>query len=672
MASGQIGSPADPYKWLENDNDPRVQQWSEGENTKARNHLDAIAAMPGVQARLKELSRENSEGYWYVQSTHGRLYAMRSDPTKEQPFIVELDSYQGKPKDHVVVDPNVFDPKGGSEIDWYKPSLDGQLVAVSISQGGSENGDLRVFRSSDGSELIADRIPRVNKGTASGGVAWLADGSGFYYTRYPGSERPASDSWFYQKVYFHKLGTDSANDTPSLSRELPRIAETILLSSPDGRFFVAAVENGDGGQFAIWLLRQGGRWKKLAGFSDGVGQVQFCDDGNLYLLCRKNTPYGEIRRTPLSNPSLRSATTVVRESHRAIDFFRIAGTHLYTDDQLGGYNGMRCFDLRTGGSKVVDLGAYPAVRQIVPVADGALIQTGNYLKPAAWYEYVVSSGQLNRTQLVLTPSPDLSAYQVLKETAVSKDGSRVPIFLIAKRGMRRDGNNPLLLTGYGGFADSQTPFFIGDYRVLLERGFILAVAAIRGGREFGENWHRQSQGASRQNVFDDFYAAARRLIDAGYTRSSRLALKGGSNGGLLVGAAAIQHPSLCRVIVSEVGIYDMPAHMASANGQFNVPEYGSPSDPRVLRAMLRYSPYYHVRRVKYPAMLLTTGANDPRVQPLQSRKMVAKMHAMSPESLILLRSSASAGHGVGTRLSGRLALEADGYGFILEQLGFKK
>jgi prolyl oligopeptidase len=303
--------------------------------------------------------------------------------------------------------------------------------------------------------------------------------------------------------------------------------------------------------------------------------------------------------------------------------------------------------------------------------DSLLFQSESYTLAPAWYAVNAADVSPRRMPISKDSRVSFGDAEVVREFATSKDGTRVPITILKKKGTALDGNNPTLLYGYGGFGVSITPWFDEARRFWLDRGGVFAVATIRGGGEFGRPWHRDGQLTRKQNVFDDFHAAMERLKELKYTKSEKLALIGGSNGGLLMGAMLTQHPGDFRAAVAEVGIYDMLRHEVSNNGQFNTTEYGTARDEAQFRAMYAYSPYHHVREgTAYPAVLFMTGANDPRVDPMQSRKMVARMQAASTSGRpILLRTSANAGHGGGSSLSHRVERDVDIYSFLMSELG---
>lgn len=586
-------------------------------------------------------------------------------------MLVLLKSADDLDSERVVLDPNKLDPTGGTEIDFFVPSLDAKYVAVSLSKGGSESGDVHVYEVATGKEVDAP-IPRVNGGTAGGSVAWNADGSGFYYTRYPrAGERPPEDLTFYQQIYFHRLSTDARQDSYSLGKEFPRIAEIQLRASDDGRYLLAAMENGDGGEYAYYLLGPDGQWHQIGRLSDEIADAEFGADGNLYLLSHLNAPKGKILKTPLAQPRVSDAQTVVPESRVAIESFLPIGNMFYTADQVGGPSQLRSFDTAGKPQGVVPILPISSVDQLVRSNDGALLfRNASFLDPPAWYRYDPATKMVTRTALHETAAADFSDAEVVREFAISKDGTRVPLNIIRRKGARLDGKNPVLLTGYGGYSVNITPDFSLKRRTLLEHGFVLAIANLRGGGEYGEAWHKAGSLTKKQNVFDDFAACARYLIDHKYTNAAKLAIEGGSNGGLLMGAVLTQHPELFGAVVSHVGIYDMLRVELQPNGAFNVTEFGTVKEPDQFRALYAYSPYHHVvDGTNYPAVLFLTGDNDPRVDPLNSRKMTARLQASGAKRPVLLRTSSNSGHGIGTTLSEYLAEQADVQAFLFDQLG---
>jgi len=663
----------DDYRWLENWSDPLVQKWSEAQNAYARFVLDGLPGRDAIAERVRKLEASPSPEYFALVQRGGVLFALKDEPPKQQPFLVRLESADAPQSERVLVDPNALDPKGGTAIDWFVPSLDGKLAAVSLSEGGSETGTVRVFDVATGQPL-PDVLPRVNGGTAGGSLAWNAGATGFFYTRYPRSgERAPEDMDFYQQIWFHRLGTRTEEDVYSLGKDFARIAETTLQSSRDGRAILASVKNGDGGEVAQFLLDPAGSWTQISTFADKAVDGHFGPDGALYLLSRSGAPRGKILRLSLENASLDKARVVVPESERVISHFRATDNLLYVVDIVGGPQRIRVFDHAGQARGDVPVLPVSSVGSIVPLSgDEVLFLNQSPVAPRAWYR-VGPGGKVARTALAKKSPADFRDTEVLRQTATSKDGTKVPLTILRKKGTKLDGNRPTILTGYGGFGISESPFFSEGIRLWIEQGGVLADANLRGGGEFGEAWHLAGNLTKKQNVFNDFLACAQFLINGRYTRPQRLAIMGGSNGGLLMGAALTQRPDLFRVVVSHAGIYDMLRVELSPNGSFNVTEYGTVKDPKQFAALYAYSPYHHVSDgTRYPAILFLTGANDPRVDPMQSRKMTARLQAAAASSSpILLRTSGSSGHGFGTALDEALAQETDAWSFLFWQLGLK-
>ncbi|QSQ16088.1 prolyl oligopeptidase family serine peptidase [Myxococcus landrumensis] len=665
----------DPYQWLEESNDASVQQWNDAQNAHTRAILDKLPGREPLRQRITELLTWKSPGYGKLTEAGGTLFGGKFQPPRQQPFVVVLGSVEDTSKERVLLDPMVLDPAGHTTIDFFVPTRDGKKLAVSLSKKGTESGDVFIYDVATGKQVPDEMVPRVNGGTAGGGVAWNADGTGFFYTRYPrGEERAPEDRDFFQQVYFHKLGTPTAQDTYALGKDFPRIAMTDLESSPDGKYTSALVANGDGGEFMLFLHGPEGKWTQVTKFADKVIGSHFGHDGNLYLLSRQDAPRGKVLRLPLATPSLDKATVLVPEGEASIQGVYPAKTRLYINEQLGGPSQVRMVDL-TGK----DLGLVPTP----PVSSvGGLVSAGgddvyfsnvSFVQPQAWYRFTAKDGQVTKTALARTSPLDVSDVEVIRTEATSKDGTKVPLTILKKKGTKLNGNNPALLTGYGGFNISISPGFSPLAGLWLEQGGVYAVANLRGGSEFGEKWHAEGSLTKKQNVFDDFYACAKLLVEKKYTQPKKLAIQGGSNGGLLMGAVVTQHPEAYGAVVARVGLYDMLRSERTSNGQFNVTEYGTVKDAEQFKALLAYSPVHNVKDgAKYPPVLFTSGANDPRVDPFHSRKMVARMQAAtSAKSPILLRADAETGHGSGTPLSARIEEEVDAYSFIFSQLGVK-
>ena len=661
----------DNYRWLDNLDDSVVRQWNDEQNAYSRQVLDGVSAREQIARRLEEISNATSSSY-YRFTYRGQLFAIKSQPPKNHPFIVTLQSVEDTASAKDVVDPNVLDPEGRTAIDWYVPSRDGKLVAVSLSRNGSEDGSVSVFNVASG-ERLQDIVPRVQFATASGSLEWNPDNTGFYYTRYPqGNERPKEDVNFYQQIYYHKLGTPSTEDTYVIGKEFPRIAECKLSSTDDGKYFLVSVANGDGGEFAYYLKGPSGRWAQIADFTDKVVKAEFGGRGTeLFLLSHKDAPNGKILALSLGAPRLTSAKTVVPGSSTSINDFTVSGDRVFVVDMAGGPMKVRMFDLKGKAEPGVDLPPVCSVFDATGIDNGRILYaTETYLEPTTFFVFDPRTGTSSKTALGESSPVSFSDVEVVREFARSKDGTPVPINILRKKGTVLNGQNPTVLYGYGGFGLSESPSFDPTKVVWLEQGGVYAIANLRGGAEFGEKWHEEGKLTKKQNVFDDFAACAKHLIDTGYTSSSRLAIEGGSNGGLLMGAELTQHPELCRAVVSYVGIYDMLRVEQFPNGSFNVTEYGTIKNPEQFKALYAYSPYQHVvDGTAYPAVLFMTGDHDGRVDPANSRKMTARLQAASSSGLpILLRTNPHAGHGFGSSLSDRVAQRVDAYCFLVDEL----
>jgi prolyl oligopeptidase len=661
----------DPYQWLEDDQNPDVKAWSDAQNQRTRAYLDKLPDRAGTEKQLTEWYAKTSPSYSGLVSRPGILFALKFQPPKQQPMLVTLASAEDLKSEKMVLDPNEIDPKGATAIDWFVPSLDGKYVAISISKDGSEDGTLHVYEAATG-KALPDTIAHVQYPTAGGSAAWNADGTGVYYTRFPRKgERSEGDLNFYQQVYFHKLGTPNNKDTYSIGKDFPRIAEIALEASRDGKYILATVANGDGGDFAHYLLGLDGTWKQIAQFSDQIKAVRFGRNDALYLLSRAEAPRGKVLRLPLDQPELANATMIVPPSDAVIQYLVPTGDALYIGDLMGGPSEIRRFGLDGKNEAVLSIPKISAVSEMLALEDDSLlIHDVSYTEPAAWFHCVPDKTDPVKTALVNTSPVSFTDIEVTRESAISKDGTKIPLNIVRKKGTKPDGDNPTLLYGYGGYGISMQPNFDFTKRLWFDRGGVYVVANIRGGGEFGEEWHKGGNLTKKQNVFDDFAAAAEYLIKEKWTRPKKLAIQGGSNGGLLMGAMIAQHPELMHAVVSSVGIYDMLRVELAPNGAFNVTEFGTVKDPDQFNALYAYSPYHHiVDGAKYPSILMMTGANDGRVAPYHSRKMVARLHEANKSSNpILLRTSSSAGHGIGTALSERIKQQADMYSFLFAQL----
>jgi len=664
---------SEDYRWLEDSKNPEVIAWSDAQNKRARAFLSSLPSVPQIKARVGALMKSRSPMWYSLAWRGGQLFALKNQPPKQQPFLVVRASADAK-DERVLLDPMALDPSGHTAIDWYMPSLDGKRVAVSLSKNGSERGDLHFYDVATG-KALPDVIEHVQNGTAGGSAVFTADGSGVFYTRYPrGNEKPAGEDEFWQQVWFHKLGTPASADTYSLGKELPRIAEIRLDQTDDGASMLADVSNGDGGEHEYFVFDKG-KWIQVSKFADKAvqGELGAGKDRSLYLVSIAGAPKGKILRLSLDALSLVKAKTIVPEGAGAIQSMTPTATRLWVSQLEGGPSVLHSYALDGSAGK---LEATPPVSAALGGTrldgDNVLILVRQYVAPSAWFHFSPALAKPEKTALAETSTADFSDVEVTRATAMSKDGTKVPFTLIRKRTVKPNGHNPALLTGYGGFGISLSPGFNPTSLVWLEQGGVIAIANLRGGGEFGDAWHKAGMLTQKQHVFDDFIAVAEKLEKDKWTQPKRLVIEGGSNGGLLMGAVTTQHPELFGAVVSHVGLYDMLRSELSPNGAFITTEYGSVKNPEQRKALYAYSPYHHVvDGTNYPPMLFTTGANDPRVDPMHSRKIVARLHAAtaSNKTPILLRTNANAGHGIGSSLDDRIDEASDVYAFIFSMLG---
>jgi prolyl oligopeptidase len=661
----------DDYRWLENTEAPAVRSWSQAQNARTHQYFNSLSFRDGVAQQLNELLADESASYGLGDKYGDFIFGTRFKPPQQQPVLVRFKSIHPPALRQVVFDPNAWNTNGTTAMDWWVPSPDGKYVAICLSENGSENGVLHFVETATG-KLLPDVIPGVQFPTGGGSAAWNADASEIFYTRYPHpGERAAGDEHFYQQIWRHKLGTPISADTCERGRDYPRIAEIELDSSRDGRWLLATIANGDGGDYALQLRSPDGVWHDLAGFADGIKHGKFGPHDTLYLLSKKNAPRGKILALSLSDLKLAQAKTVVPESTGVIADYTASATGLYVSVMDGGPSRL-WFYPQKGSPVEVPILPVSSVGGLQCWQDDTLVfGNSSFVKPNGWYEWQPGMKLPRATAFQMTSPANFDDLEVVREFAISKDGTRIPISILHKKGIVLDGHNPTLLTGYGGYGVSLTPGFSSTRRVWFDAGGVFAVANLRGGGEYGEAWHLAGNLTHKQHVFDDFIACAEHLIQRHYTSTNKLAVMGSSNGGLLMGAFLTQRPDLARAVVSRVGIYDMLRVEQDANGVFNITEFDTVTDTNQFKALYAYSPYQHVTNgVAYPSVLFPCGETDGRVNPAHSRKMTARLQtATAGDHPILLRLTATAGHGMGSSLKDKVAEQTDIYSFLFQELG---
>jgi prolyl oligopeptidase len=659
---------ADPYRWLEDGEAQETRDWVAGQNAFTRSVLDGLPFRGTIHAHLDLLLTTGWVGTPVVRGT--RYFYERRSGRQDQPVLVlrEHDSED----ERIIVDPNALSAHGIVALDWWFVSWDGRRLAYGLSEGGTELSTLRVLDVDTGEHFAADEIPH----TRAASVAWLPDGSGFYVTRTPepGSV-PAGDEMYNRHVFFHPLGQNWREDEEVFGAGRAREDWPNLLISRDGRWLVVEVAQG-WARSEIYLLD---RHQKQHGFVavhagvEAVAGAEFAGDRLLVRTNQEAPNFALYEVDPLQPERTNWRLVLAERADRVLDSVRAVAGRLVVDELYNASSFVRLYDLDGTPQAEVALPSLGTLRGIGGEWIGDQISLGftSFAQPPTAYVVDPQTAQAKLfAQGDLPPGFDASRYEVQQEWYTSKDGTRVSMFLVHRRGLVRDSNNPTLLTGYGGFSVSRTPTFVSALPLWLDSGGVYALANLRGGGEYGEAWHRAGMLDRKQNVFDDFIAAAEYLIGNGVTRPERLAISGGSNGGLLVGAALTQRPDLFKAVVCQVPLLDMLRYHHLRIARLWIAEYGNPENPDQARWLHAYSPYHRVRSgERYPAILLATAEGDSRVDPMHARKMAARLQAASAsEAPILLRVESVAGHGQGKPRGKQVEEATDVWSFLFWQL----
>ena len=661
------------YRWLEDASSEETVAWTRAQHERTISYLRSLPAYEDIRRRAREILEAGATSYSAVRRAGAMSFALKQQPPKQQPFIVALEDLGDAASERTVVDPNELDPSGDTTVDWYVPAPDGATIAVSLSRHGTEDGALRLFDVRTGA-LLDVEIPHVNSGIAGGSLAWRADGKAFWYTHHPlpGERDGVDDVGFFQEVWTHDLGSGSAVEDLRGAFADDRIVESFLDADAHGRWVLDRAAKGDGGEWQFFVRSQdGGGWWLVADTADRIVDAVFGGDA-LFLLSRKDAPRGQILRLTLEDgATVADAEPVVPASDLAIEALAATDAHLWVLDIDGGPSGLRGFTHDGRPLPPVDLPAVCAIDELVAIGPDAVVHpVETFLSPRTWSVIHDADPRPRSTALDSSTPLDLSGYEVRRTFATSADGTAVPISLLAREGALDMGPAPTMLTGYGGYGISMKPWFRPGNLLWLEHGGVLAVANIRGGGEYGDEWHQAARLATKQTCFDDFAACARSLVETGVTTVDRLVLYGASNGGLLMGAVLTQHPDIARAVIAAVPVMDMLRVELHPNGAFNVTEFGTVEDPDLFRAMYAYSPYHRVvDGTPYPAVLLTAGDSDPRVDASQAKKMTARLQAATSSDAPILLRVESGGHGIGRGLDQEIDLLADLSAFALTQAG---
>jgi prolyl oligopeptidase len=662
---------ADSYRWLEDAESAETQEFVRGELAYTRGILDPLPGRNRINLELTELLSIGSIG---TPQVGGKFYFyVRREGTQNQAVLLVREGIHGK--DRALVDVNQMSADGTVALDWWAPSDDGKYVAYGTSAGGSEESTLRIVETLSG-RVLPDTIDRARHAN----VAWKKDNSGFYYGRTPRKgDVPAGEEVYHVKIFYHALGSDPGKDPLIFGDRLKaQDVPVAQLADDDDRWLLFTVFEGyTKTEMFLQDLKVGTAPVEVTSGKDFSYSGEILK-GELYVLTNEDAPHYRVFRVDAQQPGREGWSEIIPESEAVLKNVVIVHANLVGLYEKNATSLLKIF--RTDGHLLSDA-KLPGMGSITEIggqwnSNEAFFGFQSFTVPPSIYSINFEEGEAPELWArVATPSIDPSAYEVKQVWFSSKDGTKVPMFVFYKKGLVLDGKNPTVLTGYGGFNISLTPSFVGDRYLWLEHGGVFAVANLRGGAEFGQDWHRAGMLEKKQNVFDDFIAAAEYLIAQKYTDKEHLAIRGGSNGGLLVGVALTQRPDLFRAVVCAVPLLDMLRYQHFQIAKLWIPEYGSADDPKQFDFIYAYSPYQHVKAgVEYPAVLFMTADSDTRVDPMHAKKMAALMQAeaangQSREHPILLRIEPKAGHGVGKPITKQIEELTDVYSFLFWQLG---
>ncbi len=663
---------ADPYRWLEDDvrESDEVGDWVESQNAVTFAYLETIAERDAIAERLRELW--DYERYGRPFKEGGRYYYEYNDGLKNQDIVLTQESLDAEPT--LLLDPNEWSEDGTVALASYFPSPDGRHVAYLVQDGGSDWRTARIIDVATGEVLDAEL--QWLKFT---GLAWASDGSGFYYSRYP---ETSEDEKFQalnmnQAVYFHRLGTEQSEDELVYSR--PDNPEWGFATSvtDDGRHLIITIWKGTDNRYQIvhqdLTSPDSAPEMIIEGFDNDYSLVGSIGD-EVFFRTDLDAPKNRLIAIDMTRPERSAWREVVAEAEDVLDGVSLVGNRIIADYMQDAQTVVKLFELDGTPAGTVDLPGIGTATGFGGKIDDpeTFFSFTSYDTPTTVNRLDVSTGEVTVFRKPDVPF-DTSDYVVRQVFYESKDGTRVPMFISHRKDVKLDGTAPTLLFGYGGFNISLTPGFSITRFAWMEMGGIYAVANLRGGGEYGKAWHQAGTRLNKQNVFDDFIAAAEYLIAEDYTNPSRLAIFGGSNGGLLVGAVTNQRPELFAAAIPAVGVMDMLRFQEFTAGRFWVDDYGSSADPEEFEALYAYSPYHNIEPgTKYPAVLVTTADTDDRVVPGHSFKYAAALQeAQGGAAPVLIRIETRAGHGAGTPTEMIIDDYADRWAFLVRNLGMR-
>ena len=655
---------ADPYRWLEDEKSSEVQAWMKAQDAFTREHLGRLPGRDALAKRFAELYYFDAVSPPAVRGN--RFFFSRKHKDKEKSVVYWREGEQGPEK--VLLDPNTWSPDGTVSLGTWAPSWDGKKVAFARRPNAADEAILHVLDVDTGTWSEVDVI----EGAKYASVNWTPDGSAFYYEWLPTDPSiPVSERPGYTEFRLHRLGTDPKTDTVIH----PRTGDpkTFLNGelSRDGKYLFIYVIRGWSENDVYWK-RVGEKDFRLLAKGQGAKYGVLTWQDQFYIVTDEGAPRQRVFKTSPDTPERAAWRELVPEDPKGtLEGVNLVGGHLALNYLKDVVNELRVVTLEGQPVRTVELPGVGAASSLLgrEDRDDAYFIFDALTSPPQVYKTSVSTGKTAlwaRVELPLQPE----RFTVRQVFYPSRDGTQVPLFLVHRTDLKRDGSNPTLLNGYGGFNVSMQPSFRASIYPWLEAGGVYALVALRGGGEYGKEWHEAGRLHRKQNVFDDFHAAAEYLVREGYTRPEKLAITGGSNGGLLVGAAMTQRPELYGAVVCAVPLLDMVRYHLFGSGRTWIPEYGTAEKAEDFPVLHAYSPYHHVRAgVRYPPLLMLSADHDDRVDPMHARKFVAAVQAASPSTLSLLRIEANAGHGGADQVAKAIESSTDTYAFLFEVLG---
>ena len=659
---------SDPYRWLENADAPEVKQWMTAQDSYARGELAKLPGREEFAKRLREVF------YYDAQSAphhaHGRYFYTRKHADREKTIVYWKQGEQGEEK--VLFDPNAWSTDGSKGLGGWWPNHQGTQVAYALKANNADEAVIHVIDVATGKDL-----PDVIEGGKYADPAWTPDGKGFYYTWVPAPDAvPVAERPGFAEFRYHAMGTDAAKDV--VLHGATKDPETFLAGnvSYDGHWLFVAVLHGWNSSDTYFQDLRGGKkpdaknWKPLTvGIPANFATYAWRD--HFYIHTNDGAPRYHVFKVDPAHPAREAWKEIVAQNEATLEGIDIVGEHLVLKYLRNAANELEIHDLEGALVRKVALPPLGTSGGIGgnPDEDTAYFDYTSFTEPSVIYRTSIKTGKVDEYARVKLPI-DTTTFVTEQVFYPSKDGTSISMFLIHRKDVKRDGSTPTILYGYGGFNVSLTPEFSSSRAVWLEHGGMYAIPNLRGGGEYGEDWHKAGMGAKKQNVFDDMIGAAKYLIAEKWTTPAHLAISGGSNGGLLVGATMTQAPELFHAVICGVPLLDMIRFPLVGAGKTWVPEYGSPDDETQFKTLLAYSPYHHVADgTVYPALLMDSADHDDRVDPMHARKFSAAVqHAQAASAIssspILLRIEKNAGHGGADMVKAAVERIADQFAFL--------